>query len=345
MRTNELIEQISSDLAITKFYEENINEFGNRLIYSALTAWGKVQVLDKSYVQIENFNEESSSYLYVLNKLKNVYDGLKNVIPHNEWLGDEESNKEFPKYILKNLIFCYMITETENKGRITLTPSKEITFNNNKLVLGGSSWNNKMDGKFSAGLGVWKSNCSNLHEDYKEFFNIPRCSIEEYYKDLRKGADWKKTNLSGEYEIFMIGTGLWHKRAWRKLQQNKIPLGISVVRDINNEYEYKLLLNENSNLFVASLDRWYKEENEISRILYALEYYNGKPSIFKAKKNKDMVELHCHSELPNTEKRILLMSSWPKRRYDDMYFRQISEVLWSDIEIMLSNLGIKVVCS
>lgn len=74
-----------------------------------------------------------------------------------------------------------------------------------------------------------------------------------------------------------------------------------------------------------------------------LECYRNNPAQFKAKRIEDIIELHCHSTLPNAESRIMLMASWPKEVYNNTFVRQIPKVLWEDIKCMLNSLGIKII--
>ena len=343
---NELINQIANDLRIYKFNDETVEEYGNRVIYSALVAWAKVQVLGTSYTDISKKNKEYPyiTQRYLNEKLSFVQDGLISSIPHVDyWLSEENEKLSKVRYIIKNLIFCYQISKTCEKGYITALPKRKIYFKYNKLILGGTDWNSNNNNCYSVGLGVWNKNGEKNNINYKEIFNIPECTIEDYYMEIEKNALWKQDELSIEYEYFSGGSRLWHNKAWKTFNEKYIPLGISLIRKKNNPYEYKLFLLKNGKKFTAKLDEWYKNENEISRIMYALEYYRNKPAQFKAKKRKEFVELHCHSNLPNAERRIILMASWPKRKYCDDYTRIIPIFLWKDIEYILLNLGIEVV--
>ena len=49
---NRLINQIAKDLRIYRYENELTEEYGNRLIYSALAAWGRVQILGCSYADL-----------------------------------------------------------------------------------------------------------------------------------------------------------------------------------------------------------------------------------------------------------------------------------------------------
>lgn len=343
-----LIQQIADDLAIYKYEHESCEEYGNRLIYSALAAWGKVQVLGNSYADLSEIPMDypCTSNRYINERLKNVSEGLINAIPNTkEWIqgrDKDEIDNGISKFITEQLIFCYQISKTKRSQWITETPERAIKFKNNELILGGTDWNNNIKNAYSVGLGNWRKVSDNSC-NYKEIFNIPDSNLKEYYKSLERNAKWKSDELNDEYEYFAAGQGLWHIKAWRTFNKKYIPNGISIIRRSNDKYNYSLLYNKNEKIFTTKLDKWYMEEKEIHRIMYALEYNYGKPAEFKAKNNGEFIELHCHSRLPNIENRILLMASWPNRTYDDFYLRNIPCCLWDDISEMLESLGIKTV--
>ncbi|MFD3156730.1 hypothetical protein ACFIJ5_07705 [Haloimpatiens sp. FM7330] len=346
---NELVQQISRDLSIFPCDDETYGEYGNRVIYCALVAWAKVQVLGTSYVEIDGKGKEYPyvSQRYIIERMNNIVGGLLESIPHLEaWVHiskDQSVKKKLSKYILEKLIFCYQISETCNIHCLTSSPEQIVYFKNNELILGGTDWNSNLNNAYSIGLGAWRNKRNQSNSNYRGIFNIPECSLNEYYRSLEKNALWQSNQLEDEYEYFSGQTGLWHNKAWKKFNKAHIPKGISLLRKSNQKYKYILLWYKNEGFFTAKLDEWYYKEKEINRIMYALEYHCGKPAQFKAKRNREMIELHCHSRLPNAENRILLMASWPKRRYNDIYLRKIPICIWEDIEDVLGGLGIQVV--
>lgn len=348
---NELAQQIARDLALYPCDNETDEEYGNRIIYCALVAWAKVQVLGTSYTE-SNETEKEYPYVskhYIGERLKLIAEGLIDTIPHLEtWLevnNEQLVKKELSKYILEQLIFCYQISKTCKTQWLTSSLEQIVSFKNNELLLGGTDWNSDLNETYSVGLGVWRNKKNQCNYNYREVFNIPQCSLEEYYRALEKNALWQLDSLEAEdeYEYFRVGTGLWHSKAWKKFNKSCFPNGVTLLRKIEQKYSYMLLYYRDAQFYTAKLDEWYYNEKEIRRIMYALEHHSGKPAEFKAKRNGQMIELHCHSALPNSENRILLMASWPKRTYNDIYLREIPECIWEDIKEMLSGLGILIV--
>lgn len=348
----ELINQIATDLAIYPYNDENYEEYGNRLIYCALVSWAKVQVLGSSYTEISGIEKEYPyvSQRYISEKLNLVLEGLVSTIPHSKnwfYINNDESNpKELVKYILQRLIFCYQISKTITTSWLTMSPQKIVYFKDYELLLGGTEWNSSRNGACSIGLGVWRKKQLKKDTNYKQVFNIPNCNLKDYCKSLEKDAPWKECELDYDYEYFNAGKGIWHNKAWGKLDKRYIEKGISLIRkkdDTYNKYNYFLLYYNSDIFLISSLDQWYYKEKEISRIMYALDYYRGKPAQFKAKQNSEVVQVHCHSQLPNAENRILLMASWPKRTYNDVYYREIPIHIWSDVKEIFNGLGIEII--
>ncbi len=341
---NELIEEISKDLCMMPFKNENSRGFGNRIIYSALVAWAKVQLLGKSYTEINSKEYEYPcvSQQYIICNLRPVVKGLLQSIPYESaWLIKEIEEEELTEYIIKKLVFTYEINKLLD-GKMTVAPKRMVYFKENELLLGGIEWNCNSQKAQAIGLGVWREKQFDLEENYSEIFNIPVQNINAYYQAIRKHAIWEQHDPQEEwnlYEAFIPGQGGWHSKAWNSVQKHKN--GITLIRK-KDENKMMLINYEAGCYYTAKLDPWYKEEREIYRIQYMLNAHAGRPTTFSAKRYEDHVILHCHTPLPNAESRIMLLGSWPYEKYNDMYRRVIPINLWDDIKGMLVNLGIEI---
>ncbi|MBU3218186.1 hypothetical protein LL033_01155 [Clostridium estertheticum] len=342
---NVLMEQLSCDLNISKFNVETEEEYGNRLIYSALVAWARVQVLGKSYTDIYYVNEDKLEYhnvdvMHIKSRLSQVAYGMLNAIPHsgkwNKNTGFESCSNSLSSSIVEQLIFCYELSKINNR-RLTPSPERVATFTINKLILGGVIWEGI--NLYSVGMGRWSTE-SELPINYKYIFDLPTCSAIEYCKTLKKNAAWQVNELDNIYQIFKIGNDNWYSKSWADFNNNKIPKGLSLLKSMEIDGGYFLLKNDDEGILSAKLDKWYYEEKEIYRIMYSLNSYNKTPAIFKAKKYDDYIILKLNSRIPNAEMRILIMSSWPQITYDDSFNRIIPKFLWYDVEKCLNELGV-----
>lgn len=349
--TQLLTKQMSSDLTIYKYNNESNQEYGNRLIYTALASWARTLVLGKSYTDLSSEAEHSNidyhnvDIMHIQVRLTQIASGMLMTIPHcKNWIGNgeiEEQSSNLASNIIQNLIFCYELTQLNDTRRLTNSPTRYANFTNNKLILGGEEWKRPGKSMVSVGLGRWIPS-KEKPQNYKEIFNIPICTSGEYYNTLVNSAFWEESNLEGQYKVFKVGTGFFYKEAWYDFNISKLQQGIYLLKSTEVDGGYILAKKNEDKIFTARLDKWYSDENEIYRIMYAFDSYNTTPVVFKAKNYDDYILLHCHSKLPNSEMRILFMSSWPKRFYKDIYYRIIPKFIWGEIEDMLTNLGIKV---
>lgn len=344
-----LLKEISSDLNISSYKNEVDSSYRNRVIYSALVAWGRVQVLGKSYTDIYDIENDyhDVDINHIQSKLTKVsYGLLYRLVRDNKWIKNIELDKAFSQIaseiaseIIEKLTFCYEISELIYKRRRILSPERRALFKKHTLVLGGSIW--KDGGMQSVGIGRWESNLSKLC-NYKEVFNIPESTKEEYYNSIMDNASWTKYELENTYDIFKANKKERLSKRWVDFDKSNIPNGISLLRNNKTERGYFLIKKDENDILCTKLDEWYKNEYELYRIMYILSWKNKSPIVFEAKNNDDHILLHCNSRLPNPETRILLMSSWPLEEYDNIFKRIIPKFLWEDLLDCFINLGINI---
>lgn len=286
---NDLVQQISRDLVLYPFENESDEKFGNRIIYSALVSWIKVQLLTSSYTDLSEVNKEYSkvSKRYISGKINDIIEGFIETIPYlDTWIKqneDELFKKNLIEYLIKKLQFCYQISETLESCWLTISPKQIISFTNNQLVLGGTDWNSNLSNCYSVGLGVWREKKNNFDSNFRDAFGIPKCNLKEYYESLESTAVWKKIKLDDEYEYFSGQTNLWHSKSWKKFNEKYIPIGVSLIRKKFEKNNCKLLLHKDNCFFTSKLDKqYYIDEKEINRIMYAIEYYRGNAEIGRA---------------------------------------------------------------
>ncbi len=346
---NEVMNQIAKDLNIDRYYYESIEAYGSRILYAATVAWAKVQLLgDSCSEELGEMGEKAFSYVsrkYISVHVKKAVNGLLKVIPHiEEWIKVREGcrpESELTRYIIEQLIFCHEINRLMGPQIVTSSPERIVHFKGNELLLGGTSWNNAIRQAKSIGIGNWRIKATQEVSNYKDIFNIPKYNIIQYYRALDKNAVWQVDELVEEYEYFNVNQQL-HYYAWGKFEKRMCPTEITILRSAEHKDHYMLVKYMDDQYLATRLDKWYVVEKEIKRIMYALQYKAGTPCIFKAKKDNEVVELNCHSELPNPEWRVMLLSSWPKRQFDDKFYRIVPCELWCNIEEMLEELGITI---
>lgn len=341
----ELIRKIASDLKIYKFRLESEEEYNQRLIFSAGSIWAKTLLYGNSI----NDSNETKSYInvdkryvhYYLSKVINAYLNIMSI--NKNWLGDsqyenwsEDKSKTLASYIIEDLIKSYNIVNLE-KGRLTLPPKRQIYYGGNAceilgdishdgslVTIGNSQWNIEIDE-------------SSFLKD-KWFINIP---TSKYYDFIDKSFKWKIKKLPSKYKFFKLGFTNGYSKCWISIKFEEIPDGISMLK-VEDKFDtgYLLIKKYNDDFVISEIDSWYKENNEIYRILLALNYKNKTPAIFNVKDNGDYKILYIRTGIPNYEKRIIMSCSWPYERYNNEYIRIVPSNIWGVVKEQLDFLGI-----
>jgi len=348
---NILIKRISADLGIHRYNGETEEEYGHRLIYSALAAWARTLVLGESYTDLGNEMEEAYYHnvdrMHIQARLSQIAYGLLSAIPYcDTWIEGstvEDQSSQLASQIIENLIFCYELSPLNNPRRLTIAPSRIINFKNVQLILGYKKLQDTDNKVKCAGVGRWIL-VKKEAENFKDVFSIPNYIHDDYYFKLLDSAHWQEIDFKGNYKIFKTGTGRFYSKAWRDCNIEKLPHGISLLRSDDVDGGYLLAKREGNRTYIAPLDKWYYEEKELYRLMYILDKHNGTPAVFKAQIYTDHVLLHCHSLLPNPEMRVLILSSWPKRSYKDIFYRIVPIFIWEELKMILTDLGIKIEC-
>lgn len=349
--TDLLTNRIACDLKINRFKNETAQEFGCRLIYSSLATWARNLVLGKSYIDLNNapddanFDYHDVDIMHIQIRLKQIAYGLLMILPHSkDWLldkGVESKSRELASAVIEGLLFCYELSRLNNPRRLTNSPARLADFQNKQLILGGEAWKDSVNKIMTIGFGRWIETKEVTYR-YKNIFNISEYSAKGYYEALLVSAFWQKSNLAGRYRIFKIGENYFHNSAWHEFSKKKLHEGVFLLKNMEVNGGYFLVKKDKQGIFTAGLDKWYQDEKEIYRIMYAFNSFHNTPIRFRAVDYDDYIVLYCHNRLPNPEMRILLLSSWPKRWYKDEYYRIIPKFTWIAIKNIFKDLGIEI---
>ncbi len=338
---------LACDMNIFKFADETEREYNQRLIYSAGAAWTKTLVFGNSYTD----KEENKSYInvdimYIQTHLSKVLEAfLKCFDIDMNWIevegkeNIEEKAMALAGQIVQEVIYTYNLAQIQSRRVVTLK-TKCFKHGKDLYLVRGETPRNKTT--FSVGVAQWlKSNEIVGFEVAKKIVDVKG---EDYYQIIDSTFPWRRVELKSEYLIFETGSSKPYSKCWKPVDFDNLPKGISILK-LADEYNggYVLVKNTTNDLQMVELDPWYKEEMEIYRILYALNYKNQTPALFHVYRKKDFYILRCRGAVPNHEDRIIRCCSWPYKSYKNKYFRIIPEFLWCIVEKAISELGIKII--
>lgn len=339
---NELKQALAIDMNIINFVDESDCDFNQRLIYSAGAAWAKTLVYGHSYSDMNvDYDFVNTDRLYIqsyLTKILNVY--LKNFAVNYDWLNSKQSVEEqasdLASQIIKDVIYTFNLAEILSR-RITPVKAQFYKYDKNLLVRGDVPMSKKI---YSVGVAQWILD-SNILE-YKKDKRIVDIKGENYYGAIESDFHWRcDSNLTSNYMMFEVGSKGGYSKCWKPVGIKNIPAKIVMLKLVDEfNSGYILARKRNGVVEWAALDPWYITENEIYRILYALNFHNKTPAEFRAKKHTDFYELQFASVLPRYEDRIITCCSWPNDVYNNKYARIIPNYLWNIVENELDFLGI-----
>ncbi|NLD47915.1 MAG: hypothetical protein GX660_12090 [Clostridiaceae bacterium] len=338
---------LADDMNVYRYTYETECEYNQRLIYSAGSAWAKALVYGHSYSDIKsNENYVNTDIMYVETHLSKVLEAYLNCFDiKDDWLETDRADNVDEKaralagHIVKELLYTYNLAQIHSRK---LSPLKTQYFKYGKelfLVRGERQFSKTT---YSVGVAQWIKE-SDIKE-YKVHRKIVDVKGEDYYQIMNSEFTWKNTDLKSEYLKFETGSKGAYSKCWKPANLDDITQQISILK-LANEYNggYLLVKRYNNELLIAELDPWYIEEREIYRILYALNYKNNTPAEFQANKKEDYYILRFSGAIPKYEDRIIRCCSWPYKTYSDKYSKIVPGFLWSIVENIISDLGIKII--
>lgn len=342
--TNVLVDVLARNLQIGKFSDETKEEYGQRLIYTAVAAWVRVSLLGKSYSDLEfNSQEDSVDIMHVMNRGASAAMALICSIPHGaSWLlADvvEAQGKYVVWELIRNMVTCQEISRLKNKRRLTISPQHTFSFGDHMIATGGIEWQNESNTIQNVGLGRWMAG-TGKNGKLADFMGVPVLSAEAWLNELIRDTPWKNIEILDDWYIFQPSSNeIRNSGLWRIYNPTKLPLGVSLGK--NQSQDYGLIIKRNSELQIMPLDQWFYKEKEIYRIMYALNARAGKPSFFEAQDHGDYVIAQFHSGIPIAEEKILLLASWPYQSIRDRQRRVIPNFLWPKLKAIFEHMGIQ----
>lgn len=187
------------------------------------------------------------------------------------------------------------------------------------------------------GLSQWVNENVSEGEPLTKIVNVEG---KEYVKYIINNFEWQENDLSGEYELFKVGSERRYSKAWIPYDSKRVSDGLYLLRDAHSsEPGYILVKKDAVRACISLLDPWYVSSGEIYTIMYALNYENGTPAKFRIKEMGDYFVLFYPSRLPEEENKLFFSLSWPYRNCHDKFARVFPEQTMNIVTDEIDSIG------
>ncbi len=260
---------IAEDLKIENLGNENINDFHNRIIYSAIGRWVMQLFADRDF-EGEDLNQVSKSHvtlsaLGVLESYKKVdTDLLSYFVDDKKLINDIEDIYVALGYINSdNYVFKYPIYKNR------------VSFCKKTLVIDLDSKAEKM-----RGLGLWENDDESIDMQIDEFLLNNTDSLI-VFKNLSTELSYSDFNYNlGKIEVYNVD-----KNKWDYFSEKATSNYEYYILKIDGGLDYQVLRKIDKNYYSASVPTIYTKKSrdnifvhEIWRLILGLCSYNGKPA-------------------------------------------------------------------
>lgn len=341
----ELIKTISRDLNIEKFNFETTEEFHNRLIYCVLVEWARTLILGDSYNDVKRNEHDLSinvDILHIQTHLEKIAYSFLSILDCSvKWLKEEyiqSAKKKLARKVIEDLINCEQLIKIHNSRRLTVPFIESINVFEYEYYSLCLIDNRNSKNIYRVGTGQWREKTTSS-KNYCDYFGIDEWeTLSQYYYKLKKGAKWQDFDLNGEYELYNYEkTFLW---AWKTYSSKELSNGMNLLKRKDSNSCFLLINKIDDSIEVAPLDLSYVVEGEIYRIMYAIKEVRQFKTSFDVIEKNDHFILNCSNRLPNIERNLLKLMSWPYKTYDDEKYRVVPKMLWGDCKFIFKRLGI-----
>ena len=327
-----LLEAISNDLSIFPYKGESDSDYCYRISYSALA----LSLLTSSRnIESSKVGISKKAQTDTLQKLLSEYGKHLNVecsrFVHepDSFVGQFRKVYEETGYLL-----------TDDRGYEVIAPyGRTISFGCGHLFFG-------IPDKilFTRGLGFFTAD-SCREANIFEVFLREELTSEEYIAARYDPLDFDYRDIDkSSLQFFNPLLRKPPSSSW----ESDITTPITVARSSSTNTMYRILSEDNGSLLFADLptntERGRLISNENRRLLFALKEYYQEPVVAWANRLDDTYyEIKLSAQLPTREYYFLLLCSWPNKDvFDRISFITTADIL-PTIQIMLRNIGIKII--
>ena len=332
-----MVEAMQRDLHIFPYNNEPSSNYFGRLVYSALSHWIRLFVMDKT-----SEKSDSKSKAYILGRGKEILKGFIECLPEcAKWISEDgkvidDRVLEMVIDIRNKMIFGGELVELETKSNVGLPVGMVQPCANGIVRLFG-----EISGTKSQTVGIARI-MEDIHTDVISIDFSAIIDIDDYVMNLYKKAKWSKVDDITNYEIFNSMSKRAPYQSWEDYLNKSKKFHLARVSLYNDLHEYYLLQFDNGEIYVCRLDELLAEGKEERRIILGLRkmYDNQMDAFYEYKGAVILLRLFCR--LPLREERILETYCWPERSFDDKLNYVVPLKVWDEIKRLLEiGLGIR----
>ena len=330
----ELLGVMSSDMNISEYYGEPMDNFAYRVIYSALGLWClKVAQRSKSGGNGVSKNAQT----LVIHDLLEKYIGL---YPEIERFFSARKNTDVAIFIRTVYEQTGYLMSTEGNHCVLAMSEREICLSTNKYLFFGIP-----DGNLSMnGFGVFTDFENENVESLQDFLIRDNLSTDEYVEANYDICDFEPREIDeSTLEFFDPKMRTSPSKAW----QNYMEVDLTMARQGLSGPYFRIMRDSEGQLLFADEFEGDKGGSftgyEYRRLYMALNDYYGSPMLAYL---CPIDEIYSHirflGHLPNREYYLMLLCGWPKYSIEDKTNFIIKNEMLPALLPILKNIGVNV---
>jgi hypothetical protein len=337
----DLIKQISSDLKISKFNDEEQDDYLNRLLYSAIAVWMIQSTGDQSFNV--NYNKRGVSKSYLTRKISKIVLEYIAIFPSFRVFLDGLTEVEFASLLRENYEKAGYIVPVGFDEFVIASPTKTAKVNDSWLLIRN---NFKSVATKAIGLGSFLEKHSeeefcSLHE----LFYLPKLNAQKWTVEYIKRLKWvDATKLGMETQFFDAKRMKSFSESWIE----QFPEYCEVTLYRKNNWDYGFAKKNNTDIVGIKIPEWLIGQgnneseklfdNDVRRFMYGLKAINDNRIKSIAYKKTGYFELKLFNALPTRELTALQFLGWRKKGILDEYNYIFPCELFDSVKNLLEKL-------
>lgn len=325
---NELIKQLSTDLKISFFKYESEESFYSRLIYSALSDWMKMCILDRT--NEKHVDCKSKSYIRI--RCEEILQDFLRIFPEcrDYFYKNSDNNENHPINVLRNKMIVNMELIYKS-GNIYLPKGIIQSINPNySRILG-------IDGMRKKSHGITKL-VNNIEE--KAIEKIPFDDCDDFYKVLFKNIKWEPFNDYSIIEVLDPNSTISPYKSWKDVYvMDEYEVYLSKIEINPTQKEYFWIKKDNNSILISKINEYYVLHQEIRRFILWQRKKHNCPIALKYQTDGNYTAITFFAQIPLREQNILDTYGWPKDYIQNKFGYIFSNDIWAEIKNMLVDLN------